>query len=268
MPDRDVTGGLRPAEVGELCTCGRQAVDVYVGGEFGATGDCGRRDGGAPVDGVCPFCGDTIDHELYWRGERKAGRPAADGGNEPQGGRCPLYRLRLAAPLPAVHQDSVEPFDREADQQRRSEGRLRAELIALFSHLEADFDATYRLDLTDEPDGQPETGDLEDVVFDLCWATRQALSREEHDPAGHDPAAAQTAVAVLVSMLRPRLDELGVTPNPLDGLDARGLVDAAGGGGAWLETVAGDRPLLIVRRVVRRAVEPDAPSNIYRQWWT
>ena len=74
-------------------------------------------------------------------------------------------------------------------------------------------------------------------------------------------------MAVLVRMLRPRLDELGVIPNPLDGLDARGLVEAAGGEEAWTETVACDRPLLIVRRVVRRALDPHAPLNIYRQWW-
>ena len=70
-------------------------------------------------------------------------------------------------------------------------------------------------------------------------------------------------MAVLVSMLRPRLDELGVTPNPIDGVGARSLVEAAAGDEAWTETAACDRPLLIVRRVVRRvvrrALDPETP---------
>jgi hypothetical protein len=63
----------RLAESGELCTCGRQAVVVYLGGKFGPTGDCGIRDGGDRT-GPCPFCG-SGRHE----------------------GRCPDYRLRLDA---------------------------------------------------------------------------------------------------------------------------------------------------------------------------
>jgi hypothetical protein len=61
----------RPAEPGELCTCGRQAIVVYLGGAFGPTGDCGIRDGGDRT-GPCPFCG---------------------GPRHPD--RCPDYRLRL-----------------------------------------------------------------------------------------------------------------------------------------------------------------------------
>ena len=61
----------RPAEPGELCTCGRQAVIVYLGTAFGETGWCGRHDGGAQT-GPCPFCGGA-------RHQR----------------RCPRYRLRL-----------------------------------------------------------------------------------------------------------------------------------------------------------------------------
>jgi hypothetical protein len=45
------------------------------------------------------------------------------------------------------------------------------------------------------------------------------------------------------------------------------LVDRAGGDEAWTETAACDRALLIVRRVVRRALDPDTPQNIYREWW-
>jgi hypothetical protein len=37
----------RPAEPGELCTCGRQAVVVYVTEQFGDIGYCGIADGGA-----------------------------------------------------------------------------------------------------------------------------------------------------------------------------------------------------------------------------
>jgi hypothetical protein len=46
----------RPAEPGELCTCGRQAVVVYLGTVFGPTGWCGQADGGDQT-GPCPFCG-------------------------------------------------------------------------------------------------------------------------------------------------------------------------------------------------------------------
>jgi hypothetical protein len=61
----------RPAEQGELCTCGRQALVVYLGGVFGPTGYCGIGDSGDQA-GPCPFCGGAR-HE----------------------GRCPDYRLRL-----------------------------------------------------------------------------------------------------------------------------------------------------------------------------
>lgn len=81
MPDQHSIGGAaittgqtmteRPAEPGELCTCDRQAVVVYLGSVFGPTGWCGRGDGGDRT-GPCPFCG----------GERHQGR-------------CPQYRLDL-----------------------------------------------------------------------------------------------------------------------------------------------------------------------------
>jgi hypothetical protein len=69
----------RPAEPGELCTCGRHAIVVYLGGIFGPTGYCGIADGGDRA-GLCPFCG----------GPRH---------QEPEG-RCPDYRLRLHQPSP------------------------------------------------------------------------------------------------------------------------------------------------------------------------
>jgi hypothetical protein len=62
----------RPAELGERCTCGRQAVVVYLTSEFGPIGYCGIADGGDQT-GPCPFCG----------------------GPRHQEGRCPDYRLRL-----------------------------------------------------------------------------------------------------------------------------------------------------------------------------
>jgi hypothetical protein len=65
----------RPAQPGERCTCGRQAVVVYLGSVFGPTGYCGIADGGDQA-GPCPFCG---------------------GPRHPEG-RCPDYRLRLDQP--------------------------------------------------------------------------------------------------------------------------------------------------------------------------
>jgi hypothetical protein len=67
----------RPAEPGELCTCGRQAIIVYLGSVFGPTGYCGIPDGGDRT-GPCPFCGGPRHQE--WEG------------------RCPDYRLRLDQP--------------------------------------------------------------------------------------------------------------------------------------------------------------------------
>ena len=67
----------RPAEPGERCTCGRQAIVVYLGSVLGATGYCGIPDGG-DRSGPCPFCGGPRHQE--WEG------------------RCPDYRLRLDQP--------------------------------------------------------------------------------------------------------------------------------------------------------------------------
>jgi hypothetical protein len=67
----------RPAAPGERCTCGRQAIVVYLGSAFGPTGYCGIADGGDHT-GPCPFCGGPRHPE--WEG------------------RCPNYRLRLDQP--------------------------------------------------------------------------------------------------------------------------------------------------------------------------
>lgn len=258
--------GVRRADPGELCTCGRPAARVYLGGRFGDTGHCGLADGGAPVDGVCTFCGDTIDHAHYAAAERAAGRDSAVGDDVAQGGRCPLYRLRLADPLPEVHSESVRRYDPVTDRRERAEGRLRAELLEVLLAAGADYDGSYTL--LPDVEGEPgEIGDLEDVVFDIGWCVRQAMGRDPHDPASFHEQAGHDAVAVLVLLLRARLDELGVDPNPLAGLGAEALVERAGGAQAWRDTVAHDRPLLVTRRVVRRALDPEAPSDIYRPWW-
>ena len=71
----------RPAQPGELCTCGRQAVRVYVTSEHGEVGHCGI-DGAAfrPVL-PCPWCAASEPHRASW------GDPA----------RCLDYQLRAPA---------------------------------------------------------------------------------------------------------------------------------------------------------------------------
>jgi hypothetical protein len=60
----------RPAQPGELCTCGRPAEVVFINEQRGETGWCGLSDGGAK--GPCIFCGDPAGHEF----------------------RCPSYTLK------------------------------------------------------------------------------------------------------------------------------------------------------------------------------
>jgi hypothetical protein len=67
----DASMSERPAQNGELCTCGRQAIVVFTSDVFGATGWCGISDGGDQT-GPCPFCGGLRHQD-----------------------RCPDYRLRL-----------------------------------------------------------------------------------------------------------------------------------------------------------------------------
>lgn len=68
----------RPAQPGDLCTCGRQAVVVYTSPEYGDVGHCGVE--GAAFRPVlpCPWCGSGEAHKESW------GDPA----------RCPDYTLR------------------------------------------------------------------------------------------------------------------------------------------------------------------------------
>ena len=77
MQQLEATGSERPAAPGERCTCGRQAIVVYLDSSFGPTGYCGIADGGDQT-GPCPFCGGH--RHLEWEG------------------RCPHYRLRLDPP--------------------------------------------------------------------------------------------------------------------------------------------------------------------------
>jgi hypothetical protein len=65
----------RPAELGELCTCGRQARIVYTTERWGEVGGCGIDDAGLGGPRPCPFCGD----------------PDGAAGHD---GRCPDYRVR------------------------------------------------------------------------------------------------------------------------------------------------------------------------------
>lgn len=69
----------RPAESGELCTCGRQAAVVYPTEEYGEVGYCGIE--GASFRPVlpCPWCSSTELHTQSW------GDPT----------RCPQYTLRV-----------------------------------------------------------------------------------------------------------------------------------------------------------------------------
>ncbi len=69
----------RPAEPGEVCTCGRRARLVFSCTGRTPVGWCGRSDGGA-ADGPCPFCNGPR-HEL---------------------GRCPAYELAPAWAQPGA----------------------------------------------------------------------------------------------------------------------------------------------------------------------
>jgi hypothetical protein len=52
--------GQRPARPGECCTCGRQALVVYLTERCREVGWCGLSDGGQR--GACPFCGEQARH--------------------------------------------------------------------------------------------------------------------------------------------------------------------------------------------------------------
>lgn len=78
----------RPAVAGELCTCGRPAMVIYVSRPDDPVGHCGLENGGRPENGWCPFCENELRHDS-----------AGVDGPIPQGERCPRYRLRLDGPV-------------------------------------------------------------------------------------------------------------------------------------------------------------------------
>lgn len=71
----------RPAEPGELCTCGRPAITVYFSPEFGDVGHCGVEGSAQHPVLPCPWCGSPTAHKTSW--------------GDPD--RCPHYTLRPPA---------------------------------------------------------------------------------------------------------------------------------------------------------------------------
>lgn len=65
--------GERRPLAGDLCTCGRPAILVFTGGQWGDTGWCGLES--VPQLRPCAFCGEDVDHE----------------------GRCPRYAVNPSA---------------------------------------------------------------------------------------------------------------------------------------------------------------------------
>lgn len=246
-------GGTRAAKPGELCTCGRPAVRVILGDdERGEVGYCGLEDGGAPVDGTCVFCGDTIDHDAYARAEAAAGRedrPYASGNGQAQSGPCPLYRLRLADPLPEVHPESVRPFDAAADRLARAPRRIATEINAIVE------DARRAA-------GMPHPEQLdEQLVISHEIAAEQIL---ETLAAHGDRAAVTELISTIVESL------WGYENQALDEIADRihDLTDpAAGVGDRWAQTDPVDRPLLVARLLIRRRLNPEVPVTIHREWW-
>ncbi|MDG4784380.1 hypothetical protein O7626_41075 [Micromonospora sp. WMMD1102] len=93
--------GERPAEPGEVCTCGRPATTVFLGSQFGDTGWCGMPQS---ADDVCPWCG------------------------EKHVGRCPKYKLRPDAPVDetaaeGARDDDTASVDATATDPERVDGR-------------------------------------------------------------------------------------------------------------------------------------------------
>lgn len=68
----------RPAQTGDLCTCGRQAAVVFTTEQFGDVGYCGLEGAASRPVLPCPWCGTSEAHLESW------GDP----------GRCPDYTLR------------------------------------------------------------------------------------------------------------------------------------------------------------------------------
>ena len=92
----------RPAEPGELCTCGRQARTVFLTSRWGEVGSCDTENSGQRPVLPCPFCGAT---EAYQVGGEIV--------------KCPQYRLRGLDDL--TDGGTVEePTERPAEPDRRA----------------------------------------------------------------------------------------------------------------------------------------------------
>lgn len=72
----------RVARPGELCTCGRAAVTVFISEEYGEVGYCGIEGSAANPVLPCPWCSSVEPHKQSW------GDPA----------KCPEYQIRPPDP--------------------------------------------------------------------------------------------------------------------------------------------------------------------------
>lgn len=108
-PPRPVEPGQRPAQPGEVCTCGRRAVVVYTGGRYGPTGYCGSEQPPAP----CTWCGagSHTGRCPAYRLRPEPGAPTAVGGREritEGGGGGQRYRVREVALIAVERLDPVD----------------------------------------------------------------------------------------------------------------------------------------------------------------
>lgn len=171
-----------------------------------------------------------------------------------------------ATPLSPVEQTRRDRHERLL---RRADERLLVELWRFFDVVD--------LETEPHPNDPVEVlalGNLENVIDELRNRTRDGLEADGDAATTHDPAAGRVGTEQFAWQLRWQLFDLGVRPNPLPGnyLDAVNvdeLIDLAGGRDAWEQTRACDRPVLILRRVVRPAVDPGASSALPdpRDWW-
>ena len=238
----------RPAQAGELCTCGRLAIAVFEGGRFGDTGYCGRPDGGEHPDGTCVFCGDEVDHDHYWAAQARAGRDAVGlGDGQAQSGRCPLYRLRLADPLPVLAPGSVRRYDPAADRLERAPGRLREELNGIV------------VDALHAAGRELAAGQFDRLDLSHEIGAEQILE----ELAAHGDRA---AVVLAVNVATESIDEVELDKLAGQVWQVAESDFVAGVADHWSQTDPVDRPLLVLRHLVRRRINPEAPAAIHRTW--
>ena len=155
----------RPAEPGELCTCGRQARTVFLTRRWGEVGSCDTNNAGLAPVLPCPFCGATEAHEV-------------DG----EVVKCPQYRLRI---LDDLTEESVEQLlenfpERLAEMEAADAIHRDALLAWLKSYVEDDkvpdvLVAMYEADGYWERDRPDQTGDW--------WPAYQQWQRVRNDEA-------------------------------------------------------------------------------------